>query len=153
VNLGYKTGDNAVVLGLNDNIRNTFPKDYTGTDIDKYEILKNINSLKQIPYMVCIHDDGSVFTWTTYAFERIGIKIGTGCTAVMATGNYPALQSKQITGIIGGLKGASEYEKLMKYRGNASAGMDSQSFIHIFIIILIVLGNIVYFMKLRKKNN
>ncbi len=175
VNLGFKTGSYAVVIGMGEDFKKTFPKDFNGNVLDKLEILngthsngnsesslpnaafsqdaraKKINSLKDFSYMVCIHDDSSVFTWITYGYERYGIKIGTGCTAVMAPGNYPSLQAKQITGIIGGLKGASEYEKLMNYRGEGARGMDSQSVIHVFIIILIFLGNLTYFILERKK--
>jgi hypothetical protein len=151
VNLGFKTGTYAVVIGMGENLRNTFPKDYTGNDVNSLEVMKGINSLKDFPYMVCIHDDSSVFTWITYGYERYGIKIASGCTAVMAVGNYAALNAKQLTGIIGGLKGASEYEKLNNTRGWASNGMDSQSVMHFFIIGLLILGNIMYFTKDGKK--
>ena len=152
VNLGFKPGTYAVVIGMGENLRKTFPTDYNGVDINTVEILKGINSLKDIPYMVCIHDDSSVFTWITYGFERYGIKIGSGCTAVMAVGNYASMNAGQLTGIIGGLKGASEYEKLMNVRGWASNGMDSQSVMHFFIIGLLILGNIMYFFVERKKS-
>jgi hypothetical protein len=151
VNLGYKTGGYAVVIGMGENLRNTFPKDYNGTDVNNMEVLKGVNSLKDIPYMIDIHDDSSVFTWITYGYERYGIKIGAGSTAVMAVGNYASLNAKQLTGIIGGLKGASEYEKLMGYRGWASNGMDSQEVMHLFIIVLLILGNIMYFFVEKKK--
>jgi hypothetical protein len=151
VNLGYKTGSYAVVIGLGENLQNTFPTDYNGTSTANLEVLKGVHSLKDIPYMVCIHDDSSIFTWITYGYERYGIKIGSGCTAVMAVGNYAALDAKQLTGIIGGLKGASEYENLLGYRGPGANGMDSQSVIHIFIIGLIIFGNVIYFVSRRKK--
>jgi hypothetical protein len=175
VNLGFKSGGYAVVIGMGEDFQKTFPKDFNGTVIDNMDIFKGNNSnnnpdaalpnaaysqnahqkivksLKDFSYMVCIHDDSSVFTWITYGFERYGIRIGTGCTAVMAPGNYPVLQAQQITGIIGGLKGASEYEKLMNYRGDGARGMDSQSVIHVFIIILIFLGNITYFILERRR--
>lgn len=161
VNLGYKSGGYAVVLGMGDNIRETYPMDYHRRKLDELPVMKGINQLRDFDYIVVIHDDSSVFSWINYGYERYPdrVRIGTGCTAVMATGNYPPLQAKQITGIIGGLKGASEYEKLIDYKqrhgksGPATAGMDSQSVIHIFIILLIVLGNIMYFTVDKKKRN
>lgn len=151
VNLGYKAGGYAVVIGLGTDLYNTFPADYNGKSTKNLEVLKDIKTLKDIAYLIVLHDDSSVFTWITYGYERYGIKIGTGCTAVMAPGNYPAMQAKQVTGIIGGLKGASEYEKLVGYRSSGSEGMDSQSVIHIFIIGLIIFGNISYFALRGKK--
>ena len=73
-----------------------------------------------------------------------------GCTAVSAVGYYPFLNSKQIIGLIGGMKGAAEYEKMIEYIGRATAGMDSQSISHVFIIILIVVANISYFATRKK---
>jgi len=151
IHLGYKSGTYAVVIGLGVDLKQTFPKDYYGNSTDTLEGLKDIKSLKDIQYLVVLHDDATIFTWITYGYERYGIPIGAGCTAVMAPGNYPSLNAGQITGIIGGLKGASEYEKLEGYRGTGSEGMDSQSVIHIFIIGLIVFGNITYFTLRRKK--
>jgi hypothetical protein len=151
VNLGYKAGGYAVIIGLGTDLRKTFPKDFYGNTTQNLEVLKGILTLRDIAYLVCLHDDSTVFDWITYGYERYGIKLGAGCTAVMAPGNYPAMQAKQLTGIIGGLKGASEYEKLVGYRSSGSEGMDSQSVIHIFIIVLIIFGNISYFTLRGKK--
>lgn len=151
INLGYKAGGYAVIIGLGTDLHKTFPQDFYGNSTKALEVLKGIHSLRDIGYLICLHDDSTVFDWITYGYERYGIKIGAGCTAVMAPGNYPAMQAKQLTGIIGGLKGASEYEKLVGYRSSGSEGMDSQSVIHIFIIGLIIFGNISYFALRGKK--
>jgi len=63
---------------------------------------------------------------------------------------YPYLQAGQIEGIIGGLKGAAEYEKLVEHPGGGIVGMTAQSVGHIAIIIFIILGNIGYFAIRRK---
>jgi hypothetical protein len=53
--------------------------------------------------------------------------------------------------MLGGMKGASEYEFLVKQKGYtqefspASQAMDSQSLAHLLILILIVIGNVGYF--------
>jgi hypothetical protein len=71
-------------------------------------------------------------------------------TAVMAPGYYPFINTGQITGIVGGLKGASEYEKLVGIRADASLGMDSQAVIHVFIVGLMLLGNTAYLITRKK---
>jgi hypothetical protein len=58
--------------------------------------------------------------------------------------------------MLGGLKGAAEYEKLNEDSGvrqerkRASIGMGSQSIAHILMIALIILGNIGYFITQRR---
>jgi len=69
---------------------------------------------------------------------------------VMAPGLYPLLRSGQINGLIGGLRGAAEYETLIDQKGRAIAGMDAQSATHLAIIVLVIICNIFYFL-LRKQ--
>jgi hypothetical protein len=52
---------------------------------------------------------------------------------------------RQLLGLMTGLVGAAEYEKLSGESGPALASMDSQSVVHIAIILLILAGNAAYF--------
>ena len=49
-----------------------------------------------------------------------------------------------------GLKGAAEYEKLIGKPEKAYLGMKAQSIAHVAIILLVLLGNVVYFLSRRK---
>jgi hypothetical protein len=55
------------------------------------------------------------------------------------------LRSGQINGLIGGLRGAAEYEILIDQKGKAVAGMDAQSATHLAIIVLVIMCNLFYF--------
>ena len=143
--LGYRAGTSAMIIGLVQNLKETFRNDVYGNPTKEIPILQNVNSLRDFPYLMCIHDDSYINYWIVYAYERVGIKIGSACTAIMASGMYPFLNAKQITGIVGGLKGASEYEKLINYPEFGTKGMTVQSIIHSFIILIIILGNLAYF--------
>ena len=70
---------------------------------------------------------------------------------MIAPGLYPLLRSGQINGLIGGLRGAAEYESLIDQKGTAVAGMDAQSATHFAIIILVILCNTFYFWTRRAK--
>ena len=54
-------------------------------------------------------------------------------------------------GLLGGMKGAAEYEILMGYEGSAFRGMDIQSLVHFLIIGMVLLGNIGFFLSGRHK--
>jgi hypothetical protein len=69
---------------------------------------------------------------------------------VAAPGIYPLLQTGQINGLIGGLRGAAEYETLLERKGKATSGMDAQSATHFMIILLILACNLFYFVTRRK---
>ncbi len=51
--------------------------------------------------------------WFTYARPKFGLNVAVGVTAVMAADMYPFLQSGQLIGMLAGLKGAAEYEKMV----------------------------------------
>ena len=59
---------------------------------------------------------------------------------------YPLIDTGQINGLLGGLRGAAEYEILLNREGKAIAGMDAQSATHFLIIFLIVVCNLFYFL-------
>ena len=91
--------------------------------------------------------------WIIYGGQKYGFELGAGCTGVMATQYFPYLQAKQINGLMGGLKGAAEYEVLVgrQDKGSAVKRMDPQAVTHIIIIAFIILGNIAYFSTRKTK--
>ncbi len=76
--------------------------------------------------------------------------MGAGVTAVMAPKFYSYLQAKQMIGLLGGMKGAAEYEMLVSKPSMAVSGMNSQSLVHLLIIGFVVLGNVAFFAARRK---
>jgi hypothetical protein len=73
-----------------------------------------------------------------------------GTTAVMAPDAYPYLQAGQIEGMMGGLKGAAEYENLIGRLGLGTRGMPAQSWAHVLVIVFIALGNVGFFVTRRR---
>ncbi len=156
--LGWKAGITAVMFGLGRSLKETYPTDYYGKPVDSYPILKEDITYRDIPFMVSLSAGVPGYeTWIAYAQTRFGIKVGAGVTAVSAADAYPYLQSGQLTGLLGGLKSAAEYEYLNEKAGYAKAEkpasqlMDSQSLAHLLIMILVILGNISYFAVRRKR--
>lgn len=156
--LGWKPGITAVILGMGRSMKETFPTDYYGTPYDSLPIFSGDITYKNIPFMVSLSAGVPGYeAWIAYAQSRFGIRIGTGVTAVSAADAYPYLQSGQLTGLLGGMKAAAEYEFLNEKAGftkafkPASQLMDSQSLAHLVIMILVIIGNISYFALRRKR--
>jgi len=150
VYLGYVVGDVNVIMRMGEDISAVYPTDYGGKPLAESPMMKGIKNYKDIALIVDIAAGATPELWVAYAGDMFKKDIAVGCTAVSAVGYYPFLNTKQIIGLIGGMKGAAEYEKLVKSRGTATAGMDSQSIAHILIILLIIIANISYFVMRRK---
>ncbi len=62
------------------------------------------------------------------------------------------VNSGQLAGMLGSLRGGAEYEKVSDNPGKALTGMDAQSFMNLTILVFIALGNIGYFVRKKGAN-
>jgi ABC-type Fe3+ transport system substrate-binding protein len=120
-------------------------------------MMKEVRNYDDIPLLIDLSGGPVPRTWVNYAGARYGQEIAIGTTAVSAAEWYAFLQTGQFMGMLGGMKGAAEYEALLErnglYKGRkpASIGMDAQTISHVLIILLIVLGNVGFFVTRKKK--
>lgn len=148
--LGWSPGNTAVIINLGQNLYNTFPSDYGGKPTKGLPVLDGVQSLKDMTYLVSLGaGNPGVEAWYVFGKDKYKFEMGGGCTGVMAPGLYPLLRSGQINGLIGGLRGAAEYESLIDQKGKAVAGMDAQSATHVAIIVLVIICNLFYFSMRR----
>lgn len=160
VYLGYKPYPGITILAMGQNFRIPFPEDYYGTPLDSLPMMRNMTNFDNVKAIINISGGSGTEYWINYANGRYNAKLAIGVTGVMTADYYPFLQSGQIFGLIGGMKGAAEYEYLAEKGGYisrekgqlwASKSMPIQTTTHIVIILFIVIGNIGYFMSKRKK--
>jgi hypothetical protein len=112
-NFGYKPQAFAMVLGMGDNIANTMNTDAEGRKLENLPIMKGINNYSEMNLAIEFSGSAAGGMWITYARPKYGLNVAVGVTAVMAADMYPYLQSGQLIGMLSGLKGAAEYEKLV----------------------------------------
>ncbi len=112
-NFGYKPQAFAMVLGMGDNIANTMNTDAEGRKLENLPIMKGINNYSEMNLAIEFSGSSAGGMWITYARPKYGLNVAVGVTAVMAADMYPYLQSGQLIGMLSGLKGAAEYEKLV----------------------------------------
>jgi hypothetical protein len=144
VNLGYKVGGLVAIQAMGRNMRTAYPKDASGQDYGQIPLLIRIKTLRDIKYVISLSaGDPGLRDWIITAHDKFRVPVAGGTTAVSAPGFYPYVNDqKQLTGLMGGLKAAAEYELLMGYEGPASLNMNPQSVAHVLILILIAIGNI-----------
>lgn len=155
VYLGWKSGRIAAQLDMGESIAGVYPRDYFGNPIDSLPLMHKVRNYKNIAIVVILASADYPIDWIRYPQTRYGVKVGAGLTAVMAPQYYPFVQTGQVSGLMSGMKGAAEYENLVlahgyaRTLGTAETGMNSQSMIHILIMVFIILGNVGYFFSRR----
>jgi len=149
VQLGYAPGGEAVIKGMLSDIPKIFP-----------EAKDDIKNLCDYDFIVSFSagSPGSK-EWVQFAGDQSKtecdgkkIDITTGVTAVQVTELLPYVNNGQLKGILAGLSGAASYESLVGDFGPASEKMTPQSFAHLLIVILIVIGNITYIILNREED-
>jgi hypothetical protein len=163
INLGYKDGAAAVMRRLGDNISEAFPTDVRGRPIGEFPIMKGIQDIHHVAVVFTVATGVIGEYWFTQVHAQFGTPVIIGPTAVSAPKYYAYLNAGQLIGMLGGMKGAAEYEKLLMaaypqlnryYRETkyftATKGMDGQTVLHTVILIFIFLGNVA-FLRTRRK--
>jgi hypothetical protein len=146
VNLGFKEGREVVMVSMGTNIPKTFPTDSRGNKLADLPIMQGVNTFDDVALLMNISGGlPGTKEWVLQVQSRYHVKLGSGCTAVSAPEFYPYVQSGQLVGLLGGMKGAAEYEKLVGRLGTAQRGMDAQSVSHVVVFLFILIGNIAYF--------
>jgi hypothetical protein len=152
VNLGYKPGGDIVIKSMGSSIREVFPRDMAGRPTAGLPLMEKVQSLNDVALVMDLSaGDPGIPAWVRVANSLYHRKIAGGSTAVSAPQFFPYLQTGQLIGLLGGLKGAAEYETLLKYPGKATSRMDSQSVAHLVIIIFIIFANVSYFISRRRQ--
>ncbi len=160
VNLGFKSGYEAVIRVITTNIRELYTTDARGTAIQDIPMMRDITSVQQMKLIINISAGyPGVKEWVQYAATPYpSLHLVAGTTGVQAPLVYPYVP-RQLRGLLGAIKGAAEYEKLVvdKYGGTAPdpkyleglRRMGPQLVAHLLIIGLIVVANVLYFVDKR----
>lgn len=152
VNLGYKTGGGVLIVRLGSDFKAVFPTDREGMSTLDLPVLEGVSRLQDFDLVISLSaGDPGIPAWVMMAGDRFDVPISGGTTAVSAPQFYPYLDTGQMTGLLGGLKGAADYEAMIRAGledsppGTAIPGMAAQSIAHLVIMLFIIIGNLAYF--------
>lgn len=123
-------------------------KDAYGTSFDDLLLMQDFKSGEDAELMVemCLGGAG-FFAWLRQAadaYSKTYIAVPLGAEA----GSYISfLRTGQVYSWVAGTRQAAEYQILLGEPGPIVATMDAQSIAHIFSILLIIVGNVMYYMQ------
>ena len=149
--LGFKPQYIAAILSMGESIVATFPEDYLGRDYSTLPMLDHIVNYDDIAGVISIADGSLTTHWIEYGHARFGVQVGAFVAAAMVTTYDPYLSSDQLHSMVGGLRGAAEYEQLIGIGGSGSRGMLAQTGAHLYVILMVIIGNVLYFRSRRKQ--
>lgn len=151
VNWGYRYGWGIFLKKLASDIPGAIKADARGTPVEQLPIMAGLKDARSVG-LVCQFTGlvGALESWLQF-FQASGHrpKFLHGCTAVSAPSNRVFLDSGQISGLLGGMLAAAEYEDLLDSPARAQRGMQAQTAAHGLVIFLIALGNVAELVRRR----
>ncbi len=151
VNLGYKANYVAVLSGMGNSIESIFPTDNSGTPLSELPLMDSVYNYDDVAFIFEVADNATADYWVSIVNAQYGTPMGCGTTAVSAPKYYAFVDAGQFVGLLGGMKGAAEYEMLVGEKDKAVSGMSAQSLVHLLIIGLVLVGNIGFFLGRREE--
>lgn len=152
INLGYKPGPLGTTLqALSTDIWKVVTRDYTGRDIGSFEIMKGLRTMADVQlFIACVAGREALDVIGIVKSRYKELEVATTTMSIVATSLYPYLESGQLSGMLDGLRGANEYESILDPRSPTSPRVNALTIGHLFLISLIVLGNLGY-VKAKKE--
>ena len=155
--LGYKDGKELAIKSIGENIPNAFPKDHVGTPVGELEVMRGYQQAKDFPLIINV--SGGAPGTREYVLQIQGqydLKIASATTAVSGPDYIPFYKAGQLVGLAAGMPGSAHYEKLVFPDGPpegvrllATQAYNVLNVGHAFIILLIVAGNLAFFVTRR----
>jgi hypothetical protein len=149
--LGYKPYYALVILGMGQDFRLPFPNDYYGTPLDSLPMMRRVVNYDHVACVISLSSGTISDGWISYGQGRFGFPLFFGLTGVMTAQYYPFYGSGQLSGLMGGMLGAAQYEFLADNYGLARDAMKVQLPAHVIIILFIIMGNVGYFASRRRE--
>ncbi|NQT96960.1 MAG: hypothetical protein HQ562_04395 [Candidatus Marinimicrobia bacterium] len=162
VNLGFKSGNEGVIKVIVTDFRKLYTTDAYGTAFDDIPMCQDIYSVQDMDLLINVSAGyAGTKEWVQYAVTAFpdDIKMVAGCTGVQAPLLYPYIPD-QLPGLLGAIKGAAEYEKLVVERYGLEdqpqylegiRRMGPQLVAHLLMILLIITGNVIFFIEKRRE--
>lgn len=139
--VGFFPGGETTVAQLAANIKGVIKKDFYGNPIENLPMMKDINSAKDVALVIDIEALNGTEFYVRH-WKPAGVPIISSVNGVTISGYLPFLGSGQISGMLMGIKGNAEFEKLTGRLGEGVAAMDMLSLTETALIILVIVGNI-----------
>jgi hypothetical protein len=139
----YMANAVAVMTQMASDLYGIYDKDDDGKDARSLPVMRGIKNYKNISLVVDITGTSMLDFWVAYVGDKFTIPIVGGVTAISQPGYGPYLQTGQLKGLIGGMKGAAEYESLIQEPGKGTSGIDSLNLGHLLVLALILTSNII----------
>ena len=151
-NLGYIPGGEPGIKRFGEDVVGQATRDFRNNATSSLPIMQGIKDTRDFAAVIDFAaGNPGIDEWVRQVQGPLGINFLAACVTVSVPQTMPYVDAGQVKALLGGLRGAAEYEILSGMPGPSVAKMDAQSLGHVLIIGFIVVGNIAFFLEKKEK--
>lgn len=152
INLGYQSNGDAALRSLVQNPMAIFRGDYRGQPLTSWPMTKDLKSLNDFALLMVFSDDATqVRRWVEQVAQPSSKPLVAGVSAAAVPAVLPYYNSKQINGLLEGVRGAAEYEVSLSHPASASANLEAISYVAIVLVVVVLIGILLVLFSRRRR--
>lgn len=157
--LGYKAGKEVAIKSIGEDMLKTFPTAANGTPSASLPIMAGVRAAKDFPLLINVSaGNPGTREYVLQIQGQYNIRMISSTTSVSGPDYIPYYKSGQLVGLAAGMPGSAQYEKLVYPDGPpegqrlmATEAMNVLSLGHLFIIGVVVFGNVAFFLTRKQE--
>ncbi len=154
INMGYRQDMLGTLKAMRVDIPAVYRDDFfERKPLSTFPITAGLKTIKDVGIVVEVAPSGTYKFWIQLIQGGDKVPYGLAATSVMVPELYPYLDSKQMVGMLFGLKGAAEYEALLNLppdKRGSTRFLSPLSLSLIYLFLLIFLGNLGMYLTRRR---
>lgn len=145
--LPYLSGGETALAGFAADISEMTKEDFYGTPLTELPLMDEINTLEDFDYaqLFMVGMSPGIEEHLRQWILPYGIETGAAAVGIALPWVQHYYAEGFTTGYVASVRGGAEYEILISRPGKAGAMIESLSVTHVFLILLIIAGNVKYF--------
>ncbi len=156
VMLPYRAVFLATVTQLATDIYAQYPDDAENQPLKEMPIMQGIKNYNDIALAIEITGTTLFTSWIYYVGDKYHVPLLGGSTAITQLSYAPYVQTGQLKGLLGGMRGAAEYEALIHDNygvptGDATKSLNVLNWPHMLVFLIAILSNVAILIGKFKK--
>jgi len=151
VYLGFMTGGEPMIASMATDFNSIYKTDYQGTPVTQLPLMTKIKDVKDISLIISFHQGGDADKYRKQWAVPYNIPLIMLVQGIQVPTINMYIKAGQVKGMIASIRGAAEYELLLGKPYTALISTDALSTSHLYVIVVMILGNLGYFLYTGKK--
>ncbi len=149
--LPYRAGGESALAAMADDIRGNYTEDEYGNKLTQLPLWEKVKNIEDVA-VVSTYTAGDHHLWLSrHVWGKHKVPSIGGVIALSAPEAIVYYKNGQLVGLVSGVKGAAFYEQKIGNPGPATMSMDAQSLGHAYLLLLMILGNVIYWRQKKSK--